>query len=467
MFKSRRGFNPYYGKRRQSVSPLWIALSIPALLLLLELLTRILVGVLGQGNEFALYQGEPANFSAYRLRFLNEAEQTYDGLPNRGSLEAQQHLAMGYKLAGNQESSYWYINDQGFRDLEPVPLAKPKDEVRIFLLGGSTAFGQWNSGNEATIASKLQARLNERIAQQKNSPEKYQPDVLSFYKPERDRAKKLERKIRGKRYRVINAAVPGYASGNELAQLALEILPYKPDVIVVLNGYSDLMLSSTQEATEIPHLESFLNNAPRHFAAYLTQPVKEWFQNTYIVKATQHWMVKPEPTVAQQSLVVTEDDIALSEQLPSSAEELELRLSRYRQNHLQMLRLSVGGGASLVLALQPEITTLESTESEAEQQVLKALGDKYIQQVQNDYPQFAQINQQLGQSFPKNVKAVNFYDALPKLLAESQANSDSEATFADAIHLSEKGNQVLATQLYYTITSLKSIQIIPKNSELR
>ncbi|MFW6358649.1 MAG: SGNH/GDSL hydrolase family protein, partial [Chroococcales cyanobacterium] len=253
MFKSRR--NPYYyGKRRQSrnFSPLIIVASIAIALIALELIVRIGVGIAGATDELAAYRGEPEIVNSYRLNFLSQNAKPFDVLSNQGKLLMKRDLNVGYQLIGPQESLFWQINEQGFRDDDALPLEKPKDEIRIFLLGGSTAFGHWNEGNEATIAHKLEERINQRVTQQQRSPEQYRPDVFPFYEPDRVKAFALPPKIIEGNYRVINAAVPGYTSGNELAQLALKILPYEPDLIVLMDGYTDLLLPSHLEARDIP-----------------------------------------------------------------------------------------------------------------------------------------------------------------------------------------------------------------------
>ncbi|HBR74363.1 MAG TPA: GDSL family lipase, partial [Cyanobacteria bacterium UBA11159] len=171
MFNSR--LNIYQKRKRQRKLPiLAIVMAVPVSLILLELLARLVVGISGKSTELAAYEGEPANANAYRIEFLDQKKQPYQGLSNRGKLAAQRSIAVGYKLVPGQQSNLWRINEQGFRDDIPVPLSKPKDEIRIFVLGGSTAFGQWNPSNEATLAHKLEVRLNQRVAQQKNSPEK-------------------------------------------------------------------------------------------------------------------------------------------------------------------------------------------------------------------------------------------------------------------------------------------------------
>lgn len=448
MFKSRRST---YRKRHRPLPLLAIALAIPLVLILLELSVRLLVSVTGKSAELAAYEGEPASVNVYRLKFLDHNQQPYDGLSDRGRLAAQRSLAVGYRLVGNQQSNFWQINEQGFRDDNPVPLTKPKDEIRIFLLGGSAAFGQWNPSNQATVASKLETRLNERIAQQGRSPEKYRPTTLPFYKPDLAKALALPPQIREGQYRVINAAVPGYASGNELAQLALQILPYSPDAIIVLNGYADLLLPSDRAAVDIPHVEEFLSNASGHFRTHLSQQFKYALSELYLVKATQYWLLRPQLSVSRLSLVAMDETAPLDHYLSADPVELERRVARYRDRHRQMVRLTAGAGIPLVIALQPEVTGRSMKQiSSREQEILEELGSVYKQRVQAGYAELTQATQQLERSFPHNVKAINFYQVYEDF---------PEQVFRDAIHLTEEGNRVLSESLYHTLTALPKLQV--------
>ena len=452
MFKSRR--RSYRQPRRRPFSLLVvIPLAIPLLLILLEVLARLFIGVMGKNAELATYEGEPPIVTAYRLKFLDQTQQPYDGLSDHGHLAAQRRLAVGYSLVGNQKNKFWRINEQGFRDDDPVPLAKPKNEIRIFLLGGSTAFGQWNANNQATLASSLEARLNERVAQQKRSPSEYRPTTLPFYKPELLKALALPLRLREGQYRVINAAVPGYTSGNELAQLTLQILPYSPDAVVVLDGYTDLMLPSNQAQTDIPNIESFLNNAPGHFWIYLTGQFKQWVTDTYLVKAIRYWLLRPQPSVSQLSLMAIDDAEPLEQHLASDSAELERRVARYRDRLKQMVSLTTGARIPLIVAIQPEITGRSQAKlSPREQAVLKELGPVYKQRVQAGYAELAQVSQQLQKAFPKNVRTLylyKFYENFP------------DPAFYDAVHLTQKANASLAEQVYRVMIGLPKLQITP------
>ncbi len=450
MFKSRRRS---YRKPHRPLPLLVFLAAIPLFLITLELLARIFVGIRGNSAELATYKGAPAIVTAYCLKFLDQTQQPYDGLPDRGGLAAQRSPTLGYTLVGNQKSDFWRINEQGFRDDDPIPLIKPENEIRIFLLGGSTAFGQWSPSNQATLASKLEARLNERVAQQKRSPEKYRPAILPFYRPEREKALALPTQLRDGSYRVINAAVPGYTSGNQLAQLALQILPYSPDAVVVLDGYADLMLPSDRVQMDIPKTEAFLNDAPGHFWTYLTGQLKHLVTDASLVKATQYWLLHPKPSVSQLSLVVSDEAAPLEQHLAADSAELERRVARYRDRLHQMIRLMTGAGVPLIVVVQPEITGRgPSNLSPREQEVLKELSPVYKQRVQTGYAELAQVSEQLQKAFPKNVLALNFY----KLDEDFRLGA-----FEDAVHLTEEGNAVLAERFYRAITSLPKLQLTP------
>jgi len=451
MFKSRR--RRTYRKRRRPFPLLAIILAIPIILILLELSTRLLVGVMGKTAELAAYEGEPAIVNVYRLKFLNENDQPYEGLSQQGRLAAHRSLAVGYQLEGEQTSNFWQINSQGFRDTEPVPVDKPDNEFRIFLLGGSTAFGQWNPSNQATIAAQLEARLTERVAQQQRSPEKYRPTNLPFYKPDLEKALALPPKIKEGQYRVINAAVPGYASGNEVAQLALQILPYQPDAIIVLDGYMDLLLPSDRMATDIPHIETFLSDASGHFWTHLSQELTSVVTNTYLVKAFQYWIIRPQPSVSRRSLAALDGTAPLVDYLPVDAEELQERVIRYRDFHKQMIRLATGASVPLIIAIQPEITGRGNQQIPLrEQEILVELGADYQTRIQEGYGALANALNQLQSWFPNNVKTLNFYNVY---------NDFSDRAFWDAIHLTEDANRILSERLYQTLTASSKLQVPP------
>jgi len=458
MFKSRRKLIIGKNKprqRKQPVSVLWILLSVPLVLIISELLVRLFFSFTGKPENVVGEQDNSPLSQAYQLQFLTN-NQPIQGLSEGGSLKVERNPTMGYHLVPNQESQFWRINEQGWREEAAIPRNKPNNEIRIFVLGGSSAFGYGSDSNQDTIAQKLEQRLNQRVQAQQSQPDQYQPPVLPYYKPDRDRLLQKTPRLREGNYQVINAAVPGYASGNQLAQLALQILSYNPDLIIVISGYQDLMLPGDQSFAEIPLIETYLSDAPKHFRAYLRKPINNWAQKSDLAQLTTAWMKTPPVKMTQETIVLNPNPTEpLGAYLPQQPSELVERVERYRQNNLQMVRLAAGAGIPIISAVQPEITgrNLESELPRQEQEIINELGTDYIQEVQNAYTELRKANAQLEQIFPRNVDSVNLYPIYAQF--PNQA-------FINPIYLTPEGNMAAAERLYEEIAQIRKMQIVPR-----
>lgn len=453
--KERYLFNTRRKKRRQRrFTWLWLLVSGVLSLLVLELVTRIFIDITGKRAEFTDIAEEQDITEAYQLKLLNEAGETYPGSSESGNLVAQRSLSVGYELVENQDSPYWEINEKGFRDSEPLTVAKPEGEIRIFILGSSTAFGYGSSSNQNTISELLELRLRERLQQQQNAPQLYKPDVLPLDEEARAEALKKPSLLKSGNYRVINAAVPGYATGNQLAQLALQVINYKPDLILVLNGYEDLMLSGDETATQIPQLEEYLDDAPSYFLASvnkLLQPIEE---KSYLVQILQDSVFKQQDITEDTFVFLHKTGQELASIAPQDKDELQRRIDRYFQNHKQVVSLATGANAAVIVATQPEITGRNPSRlTPTEGEIVTQLGRTYIQTIKDTYPRFVGANRYLAQIFPKNVKAIDMYNLSDEYPAPS---------FIDAIHLTETANAMVADQFYYAIASFPKMQLTPQ-----
>ena len=456
MFRSKTRERRIFTSRkpvRRHFSGLTAIASIALFLLVLELLTRIFVDLSGNRSEFAQADTSSELVQAYRLKFAPR-ESARELAQSGKMLVAQPALSVGYQLLGNQTSKYWHINPQGFRDTDPVSVAKPSEEIRIFVLGGSTAFGYGNSSNAVTISQQLEKRLAQRLKQQQTAPQLYQPDVLPNNKQEKQKYLAKPARIKPGNYRVINASVPGYASGNELAQVALQILKYKPDLIVVLNGYEDLMLSSNEEAAQIPQLKDLAGDDSEGFVNYIAQVIKPIENKSYLAKIVQDKWLNPQKGDRSADLILDEETAKLVQHLPSDSAELQKRVDRYANNQKQILNLSAAARVPLIVAMQPEITGRNPSQlTQAEGKIAQELGRTYIKKVRSDYPVLIEQTQKLAQAFPSNIKAVDLYQLTDKYPSPS---------FIDAIHLNEAANQKVAEQLYYAVSSFSKMQVVPQ-----
>jgi hypothetical protein len=463
MFKRRRrsfGGGGSFGtpsrslqKSRRTLRPT-VALGVLLLALIgAELLARAVVSLRGQEQAARIYQGEPPEITAYRLQFVDQNRQAYDGLPQRGQMMATRSPLMGYRLMPSQQNSFWTINEQGFRASESVPQAKPSGEIRIFVLGGSTAFGQLSPNDQALFTTRLQTLLNDRVALQQGQPDSFQPAVLPYRRDLTDQALARPARIPEGNYRVINAAVPGYTSGNELGQLTHEILAYQPDLVILLHGYPDLLLPSQQEAAEVPGIEPLLTHSGRHLSAHVSQQFRALLGQLYLVKGFQYMVLQPRQKPDSIHLVTQGEASDLQAELASDPAELEQRARRYRQNLQEIARITASADIPLVVAIQPEITGRQSLTAE-ETEILEALGDRYPEQVQQGYAALATSASEVKNQFPQTMRALNLY-------AFFNTTPENEAAFISPIHLTESANQLLANRLYQAVVETTAIEPVP------
>ncbi|MGD9818670.1 MAG: discoidin domain-containing protein [Desulfomonilaceae bacterium] len=130
----------------------------------------------------------------------------------------------GVCLIHNQEKGnrFELSNNAGFRDPRPIPVNKPEDEFRIFLTGGSTAFGLGAAGSAAAITSFYYIEQRETIS---HVIEK----ILNATSP-----------IPGKTIKVYNTAVWGYSYQHLLMRYISKLRKYSPDLVISLDGVNEI-----------------------------------------------------------------------------------------------------------------------------------------------------------------------------------------------------------------------------------
>ncbi|MBD2231668.1 SGNH/GDSL hydrolase family protein [Phormidium tenue] len=451
-------YSSYQYKKKKSRRRLRLALFLLLLIGVpvgIELLTRLVAHATGTSDRFT---ANPASdvIDAYHLRFVSRDGQPYAGLPNNGKLSALRDPLLGYRLAGNQQSNFWQINDSGFRDDEAVPSTKAAGEIRIFVLGGSTAFGQLSSNNQTTFASKLETRLNDQVAQQRANPEQFQPSSLPFRADQVQRALALPPRIRDGQYRVVNAAVPGYASGNALAMLTQRVAAYNPDFVVVIGGYADLMLPSADRGSDVPGLEQYLTGESQSLGAQLSEQTRAWFDQLYVVQGIKRYGLQQqqaEPRLAEPlNLYSPTLDATLSDRLPADQAELEQRIDRYGRHMRQMVSWAAANQKRLIIAIEPEISSRkpESLTSE-ESAILAELDDAYLEQMRTGFAGLAAVaNQAKTQS--ANAQVLNFYPLYEDFAGQA---------FQSPASLTDEAYTLISDRLYGAIANQVALQPEP------
>lgn len=123
----------------------------------------------------------------------------------------------GHVMSHHTRPITHYTQEDGFRVASPsypLPKAKPPGQLRVAVLGGSAV--QTGSSFEFTIAGSLKLQLQERF-------------------PARD-------------VEVINAGIVSSVSRQAIVYLLFTVFEYQPDVVILYDGFNDLMLPLNYES---------------------------------------------------------------------------------------------------------------------------------------------------------------------------------------------------------------------------
>jgi len=419
---------------------LLILIGLPLLLILAELIARGAVLATGSTNQL-IPNKTVALAQSYAFKLQDSNGNNYPGLPDAGQLHIKRSPLLGYELLPSQSSDYWQINDQGFRQDSSVPIDKPANEIRVFLVGSSTAFTNMAEKNQKALAFKIEKLLNDRVRAQNSNPEKFKPKEIPYFADQIEAMRTLPPRIRDGSYRVIAAAAPGYSSGNELALLSHKVMAYSPNALLILDGYEDLRSPSNQSAREIGNVEQMLRDPLAQYRQHQTQQFNNWLNSLYLVKAWQKWVVPADITTFS-----SEYQVFNAEQLSKDPKEIQKRVERYLYNTQQMTRLA--NSIPALIILQPEITGKQKSLTKEEEDILKSLGKDYSDRITNAY----KVAEQSLSNSPLKAKFVNFYQLF---------QNTSQQAFIDPIHLTEAANDLLAQKLYDSTEQLFLVQPAP------
>ncbi|NJK59219.1 MAG: hypothetical protein HC918_01650 [Oscillatoriales cyanobacterium SM2_1_8] len=413
----------YYGYGRRRSLGRWLIYGAIALVLLLPL------AEFGAGRWLAARQPDRQTTvslqQAYRLRWQDGGDPTGEGLA------VQAHPLLGYELLP-QRSDRWRIDRQGFRLAADLSETKPADEIRIFVLGNSTAFGSLAANNEGAVGAQLETLLQERLQSQKTQPTRFKPVYLPFYADQIEAMAALPPRIREGKYRVIPAGVPGYASGNELALLVHRVLDFAPDAVILLDGYEDLRLPETQAAAAPPAKASIAPGLA--YRQHLQAQFQSWWQSWHLVQ----WLRGDWQAAAHVETTFAGDRFAAT---PTA---LAARVQRYHRNLKQTAR--VLRGVPTLVALQPEITG-KSKLAPSEQAMRQRLDPLYPARAIAGYEALNRRQGDFG-----HLRFSNLHRLF---------DNTAEAMFVDPIHLTAAGNRRLAERLYSLLEPVLATTPLP------
>jgi GDSL-like Lipase/Acylhydrolase len=316
-------------------------------------------------DHLALSEDSPYNFS-----FFNRRGQKLSEL--NGMLKLVIDPFTIYKNYPNQSSSQYAIDKYGFR----VSYKSDKPYTAI-VVGGSAAFGFALIGNDKPFASKI-----------------------SLY---------------NEKYNVINSAVLGFLSGQELAQMVHYLDEFNPDLYIIFDGWNDIYgpyaITNTWPAVNPP---IGYNNA----FAMIEGRLSEYYKLTKNEKNIEEVTTTP-----------------IGELLDERGFFKEI-LRTYTENITKMRDFSLSRGAEFLLVFQPELGNKKSM-SQDEIEILKSWNKfKYLdQKISEKYMMFISNAKMVFQE--RNIAFIDINN-------EPEFSDSSQTLFLDVIHPNELGHEIIA-----------------------
>ncbi|MBM3751961.1 MAG: SGNH/GDSL hydrolase family protein [Acidimicrobiia bacterium] len=211
-------------------------LAVRAVALGLGILVVLVIGLLIEGASWGLLRAKGKTTEAFGRRYHVNAHVRYRPWTGPMYRPYQNEVRTGL---GTDRHGFIHNGDPS-RDLT----TKAPGVYRIFILGGSPVAGMWSG--DVTIAGRLEVLLNAG------------PDPA------------------GRRFEVVNAAMEGWNSSQELAMLSNYLPEFAPDLIIAINGFNDVF-----HAIRAPR-EGYEPNISGH----LTQLANAAFTHTYSASGT-------------------------------------------------------------------------------------------------------------------------------------------------------------------------------------
>jgi lysophospholipase L1-like esterase len=212
-----------------------------------------------------------------------------------------------YRNLPNQTDPWFTINSRGYRGPEPDP---GPAVTRIVLVGGSAAFGSGAESDDATVARALERRL---------------PNT-----------------------QVINAAVNGHVSTDELTLLQKELLDLEPTLVIALDAFNDATLAYVLEGGRLQTNSTFRDLELRliRLQAIESNPLRSFWA---LARSTFPEVLSRAEKLERLPGRIRQDFYG---EMPN--DPLEPRIRNYTANILKMGSLCQARGIRFLSLLQPQ-----------------------------------------------------------------------------------------------------------------
>jgi len=304
--------------------------------------------------------------------------------------------------------------------------------VRIFLVGGSAAYG--DTGGYPEIDARYSYIYNSQL--------------IDYYLQA-----KLNAAFPSRHWEVINAATMEYRLHQELGLIESSLLRYHPDYIILMDGYNDLATISSAPSdydpyASTPHMDEFdlLANpsSGRSFLFFTTTWLKA--NSAFFRSLSDHLQERFTFSRREQrgGRREFEDPVRSAELTPE--EQAQFATSRALTGHYariarQIHRILDLDGVKALFLLQPVLILSHKPLTDSERKML-------LYNLRLDGPLLAYDFEQLYPEIARQMEAAGAKDGFSFLDLTGVFNKTLAQTFSDYCHLTPEGNAVIADSVF-------------------
>jgi len=308
------------------------------------------------------------------------------------------------------------IDINGFRGDGPE---KKNEKKLAFIVGGSAAFGYESTSNQTTISGYLN---------------NIQP-----------------------KYHFVNAAVPSWNSTQEFYRVSLQLLEYNPSLIIAYDGFNDAIISAHHGKLDYPpgtpesyeHLEKWIGDirAEKAVGPFLINPRYKFqaFQQTniYLTKVFHSIFSYLSRDSTFASIIIQDGersiehqdskDRNLTQKTSQLADYRQKSADRYLRNLELMDNICKSYNCKFIAIWQPSLS-----------QHKKFSYDETESWVMHQMQAVKEFHDYIFQGGKYTFSLFDFGDIFDQYYSQIQIE---EEIFHGRVHLSDKGNEIIATEI--------------------
>lgn len=344
--------------------------------------------------------------------FCNHDVYGFSLTPNFDSGQLPDQMRFSEEGRGYHLDKVLKFNSRGFRGDE-FSTAKEENTYRILAFGGSTTYCAGN--NDETWPGYLEKALNNRVKD-------------------------------GRHFEVINCGVPNWRSIHDLLRFKNEGIHLQPDLIILHTGWNDLLKG----------LDKKIGNRPSYKYGIKTCPNQIKNIKTDVAEALKPSFIERDFVLYQQIRIriidkYMKNPFDLYEKAIDKNDPIRDRwLQTWRKNVFQIIDIAKNNGIKVILVDYPGLarTGADSDEKSLVYQQARISCERY-------YNFWARAKELLSEYIHNMAEEKKIPVVEASKLFDKYSGKERVSLFVDEIHLSEKGDFILANYVADEIEKFK------------